>query len=316
MRYAVLLSREHPDLPLAELRGALDGDGIDHEVVDRAGGGLVLLDGEGLDRAADRVALTFEVAEHLHSFDPDAYQKLAATDIAAGAPFAVRVVRADDTAAPDELEENVGRIIDGNSDAAVELDAPEEVFRIYLAGGEAHLCRLAAEVDRGRFEARTNQKRPFSSPVTIHPRLARALVNLSGVPRGGTVLDPFCGTGGILLEAGLLGCDVYGSDVQAEMVDGARTNLADYGVDADIREAEFGNVDAVFDRDFDAVVTDLPYGNASVTEDDPAEAFAERAADLAETAVFVSDRPELGGYEPRFELYVHRSLTRYVYVVD
>ncbi|MFB6294876.1 MAG: TRM11 family methyltransferase [Candidatus Nanohaloarchaea archaeon] len=150
----------------------------------------------------------------------------------------------------------------------------------------------------------------------MHPRLARALVNLSEVERGGTVLDPFCGTGGILLEAGLIGCDVYGSDIQAEMVEGAAENLETYGVDADIREAAFSDVDAEFDQQFDAVVTDLPYGKASKTEDDPTDAFVEQAPDLADRVVSVSDQAEIGDLEPSFELYVHRSMTRYVYVVD
>ncbi|MDY6768561.1 MAG: hypothetical protein SVW02_00425, partial [Candidatus Nanohaloarchaea archaeon] len=151
-----------------------------------------------------RVAMTFEMGEVLHRFDPENYQKLAAKGVEAEERFAVRTVRVDDTDAPRELEENVGRIIDNSSEAGVDLEQPQEAFRVYLVDGEAVLCRVQAEVDRGQFEARQNQFRPFSAPVTIHPRLARALVNLSQVERGGSVLDPFCGTGGILLEAGLI----------------------------------------------------------------------------------------------------------------
>ncbi|MDY6762083.1 MAG: TRM11 family methyltransferase [Candidatus Nanohaloarchaea archaeon] len=316
MRYTVLRSQEHPELPRAELEAALQADGIAYSSVEEETDGLLFLEGEAVEEVADRLAMTFEVAELLHSFEPAAYQKLAAKDVAAEQPFAVRTVHVDDTAAPDELEENVGRIIDNNSDAAVELDTPQEVFRVYLVDGEAHLCRLLEEVDRGQYEARQNQYRPFSAPVTLHPRLARTLVNLAQVERGGAVLDPFCGTGGILIEAGLLGCDVYGSDVQTEMVDGAQENVETYGVGADIQEAAFSDVDAVFDAEFDAVITDLPYGKASVTEDDPAEAFVDTAPELADTAVFVSDQAEIDGLEPEFELYVHRSMTRYVYVMD
>ncbi len=355
MDYIALLSQEHPELPRAELEAALEADGISAAVTD-TGDGVAFVDGDGVEAVADRLALTFEISEHIRTFEPANYQKLAATGITAREPFAVRTVRVDDTAAPDELERNVGRIIDRNSDAAVELDHPEERFRVYLHGGEAHLCRLRAEVDRGQFEARKNQYRPYSSPVTIHPRLARAMVNLAGVPRDGAVLDPFCGTGGILLEAGLIGCDVYGSDVQEEMVDGAVENLDAFGgearssrasrgssfehstsersvrsagasqstdaeqsvrIDGDIREVDAADAATVFDRTFDAVVTDLPYGKASVTEGDPAETVRAVADELADgTAVFMSDDGAVDGLEPAFDLFVHRSMTRYVYVVD
>ncbi len=59
--------------------------------------------------------------------------------------------------------------------------------------GEAH------RVARARLEARKVTHRPFSLPISLHPKLARALVNLARVPMGGVLLDPFCGTGGILL---------------------------------------------------------------------------------------------------------------------
>ncbi|MDY6776994.1 MAG: methyltransferase domain-containing protein [Candidatus Nanohaloarchaea archaeon] len=316
MEYAVLLSEEHPEIPRAELEAVLEAEGIDFEV-ERQEGSLVLLEAGSMEGVAERLAMAFEISEVLHTFEPENYQKLAAKKVEAREPFAVRKVDVDGTEAPDEMEENVGRIIDKNSEVGVELETPGEVFRVYLAGGEAYLCRLESEVDRSGFESRQNQYRPYSSPVTIHPRLARALTNLSKVERGGTVLDPFCGTGGILLEAGLIGCKVYGGDVQGEMVEGARENLEAYGVEADVRQAEFSEVEDVFgDEEFDAVVSDLPYGKASKVEGDPAEEFVERAPELADRAVFMSDREDIDGLKPDFEIYVHRSMTRYVYVME
>jgi tRNA G10 N-methylase Trm11 len=40
------------------------------------------------------------------------------------------------------------------------------------------------------------------------------------------VLDPFCGTGVVLQEAALLGCEVYGTDLQERMVRYTRDNIA------------------------------------------------------------------------------------------
>ncbi|MDY6768562.1 MAG: hypothetical protein SVW02_00430, partial [Candidatus Nanohaloarchaea archaeon] len=108
---------------------------------------------------------------------------------------------------------------------------------------------------------------------------------------------------------------LYGSDVDSDMVDGAQENLEAFDLDADIREAAFSDVEAAFDAAFDAIVTDLPYGKASKVEDDPTEAFVEAAPDLADSVVFISNRDDLGP-EPAFEIFVHRSMDRYVYVLD
>jgi len=50
------------------------------------------------------------------------------------------------------------------------------------------------------------------------------MVNLSGARR--EVLDPFCGTGGVLIEAGLIGLEVYGFDIQQSMVEGCKEILS------------------------------------------------------------------------------------------
>ncbi len=46
----------------------------------------------------------------------------------------------------------------------------------------------------------------------MHPQLARALINLCGVYKNSKVLDPFCGSGTVLVEAAIRGADCYGVD--------------------------------------------------------------------------------------------------------
>ena len=48
-------------------------------------------------------------------------------------------------------------------------------------------------------------KRPFFRPVSLEPRLARAAVNIAAGVDEGYVVDPMCGTGGILIESALTG---------------------------------------------------------------------------------------------------------------
>ena len=48
----------------------------------------------------------------------------------------------------------------------------------------------------------TGTQRPAPHPdIALSPRLARTLVNLAGAVPGQTILDPFCGSGTILVEA-------------------------------------------------------------------------------------------------------------------
>ena len=67
----------------------------------------------------------------------------------------------------------------------------------------------------------------------LPPKLAQIMINLAGPlaadptqdlaqPR---VLDPFCGTGVLLLEAMLMGYDVYGTDLSEKMIRYSRENL-------------------------------------------------------------------------------------------
>lgn len=316
MTFLFHLSQEHPDIPRAEVEAVLRAADIDFSVEDEYDG-LLFVDADDVD-GVDRLAMTFTVDALIHEFTPANYQKLATKDITAEAPFAVRTVSLDETDYPDELEQNVGRIIDKQSEASVNLEQPEELFHIFIMDDTAYLTRQVTGIDRSQFEERQNQFRPFSKPVAVHPRLARALVNLSEVPHDGTILDPFCGTGGILIEAGLLGCDIHGMDIQQEMVDGTQENLETYGLEGDIRQGAIDDVTTVFNETmFDAVVTDLPYGRASKTEGDPTEAFLDRVGDLTDgKAVFMTNKESVDGHEPDFELFVHRSMDRYIYIIE
>lgn len=75
--------------------------------------------------------------------------------------------------------------------------------------------------DRGR--PRTNAKQGM-----LPPKLARIMLNLAGTPVGGkTILDPFCGSGTVLMEAGVLGAHhLMGSDLNEMAVSDTKENLA------------------------------------------------------------------------------------------
>ena len=104
-------------------------------------------------------------------------------------------------------------------------------------------------------------KRDYGKPAAdkysgmVPPKLARMLVNITLKNSSGNtlVLDPFCGSGNILMEAMLLGCDVAGSDISEKAVRNTQKNLdwaaKEYGSDdnlrifqADATEYNFDNI--------------------------------------------------------------------------
>ena len=77
--------------------------------------------------------------------------------------------------------------------------------------------------------AKRDQQRPARDAKVgmLPPKLAQILINLCGrLPEGSRVLDPFCGTGVVLQEAGLMGYRVVGTDLNERMVKFTEKNLA------------------------------------------------------------------------------------------
>ena len=62
------------------------------------------------------------------------------------------------------------------------------------------------------------KKRAFISTTTMPADRALLMANLAGVQKGNVVLDPFCGSGGLLLASALLGATVVGGDVDEALL--------------------------------------------------------------------------------------------------
>ena len=89
---------------------------------------------------------------------------------------------------------------------------------------EKIICGKLKATIKKDFSSRKAHLRPFNHPTSLHPQLARACINLTGKIKG-KFLDPFCGSGGILIESGLLGFDVTGFDIDEHMIKRAKTNI-------------------------------------------------------------------------------------------
>lgn len=138
----------------------------------------------------------------------------------------------------------------------VNLKNPKTLIEIFVLKGRAYCGKLMFR-NKGNFESRKAHLRPFQHPSSLHPKLARALVNITGIKENGALLDPFCGTGGFLIEAGLMGIKTIGYDISRNMTNGCRENLKYFK----IKKYEIFNDNALkISSKVDYVVTDLPYG--------------------------------------------------------
>ncbi len=99
--------------------------------------------------------------------------------------------------------------------------AKERTWQAILENGDA-------------FEVTTNRKDPKYVTHGLHeykgkfyPHLAKSLFNVAGLKTGSKILDPFCGSGTVLLESYLSGFNASGSDINplALKIARAKTNI-------------------------------------------------------------------------------------------
>lgn len=147
----------------------------------------------------------------------------------------------------------------GLSDNKVELIVVKGQSGIVIAEstGAQNITALAAR-DQGR------PKRDAFVGM-LPPKLAQIMINLAGPltasdmdqPR---VLDPFCGTGVILQEAGLMRYAVYGTDLAEKMIRYTAENLAwiqeKDGLTIDVTLKEGDAMSTTWDMPIDAVVAE------------------------------------------------------------
>lgn len=342
MLYAFELSGEHEELPVAEVFACLKTEGLYFQLHTRLDQCLVV-DIEGEEEEVEKILkgpiterlamshhilkvvgitenVQAEILRLAEAFESSGYIK-------EGQTFVVRAKRIKHYVDyPGEyLEQKIGGAIYRKGFRA-NLKKPDVEFRVILSQ-MAVLGTLLSSIDRSAYEARTPQNKPFFYPGVLMPRVARALTNLSGIKPGEIFMDPFCGTAGILVEAGLIGAKVIGVDAQEKLITGARMNLEAFKVEYVLMEGDACRV-PLKAATVDAVVTDPPYGrSAAILAESLEELYScsfmeiQRVLKPGAIAVVVSDKEVLdfgkkAGLEvlERYTQRVHRSLTRIITV--
>ncbi len=315
------LGRMAADEAASVIRTETDGK---FEIVSEGAGWLVAsFDESALEGIASRVALTKEIGELLCTFSPGDLSPVESAELPPGT-FAVRAFRFEGAMKDvdsQKLTRAVGGILSKSND--VDLKNPDVTVRLMMSD-TCQLYLLKHSTEAGPLMARKVSERPFFSPISLHPKYARAIINLTGVRRGGTVLDPFCGTGGIVIEAASMGMRALASDFDPEMVDGTLENMDYFGLDiAGYEVADVSDIPSLF-SEVDAVVCDPPYGRATKTGGETIRAIYDKAAEAIPRVLapgakagivlpYEYESPHLVK-SACYVQYVHGTLNRYYHV--
>lgn len=90
----------------------------------------------------------------------------------------------------------------------------------------------------------------------LPPKIARSMVNLVPLePKGHLLVDPFCGSGRVLIEAAELGFEVAGADILADQIRETKANLDHMKFDSRLEVLDATHLSEKF-RDVDAIVTE------------------------------------------------------------
>ena len=340
MRIAFELSGEHQTLPRSEVLGCLTSTGIPFKEIATLDQ-VLIIEIDEMPPIAKRLAMTHHILEVIDMCqvspqrDSNTNMELitamvSASDLPLGneKTFCVRAkIIKNYTYETSTLERDIGAIIYKRG-YRVNLENPDVVFRLVITGDKCIFGRLLFSIDRHQYESRRPHLKPFFYPGALLPGVARTIVNISSVRPGELLLDPFCGTGGILIEAGLTGVNCLGMDVQRKMVQGTAINFQHYDIGGELIIGDACNI-GLADSSVDAIVTDIPYGRSTLymaqsLQDLYVKSLKEmcRVLKPGKNAVIVSQIP-MGaiGEDVGFKVLechqqrVHKSLTRHIIIL-
>ena len=332
MNYLFELSKEHKTLPKAEILACLQAEDIDNEIIESNEDVLVISTNSKNDQIKDlssRLSYTFHIDELLYHSKPDINSitnRSINNSLKREGSIAIKYKNRSKNIDSQPIVKALANIYTKDRDVA--LENPENEVRGFITDSKVYVGLKIAEINRTQFEERKVQYRPYFSPISLHPKLARALVNLSAVKKGETLLDPFCGTGGILIEAGLIGVNVIGNDIEEKMIEGCKKTLDFYKVkNYELYHLDIGNLNRHTAK-VDAIVTDLPYGKSTTTKGEDMRNLYKRAFKSMSTILKEGGIAVIGlsnenlisfGKEhftiiEKFDFKVHKSLVRHFVV--
>ncbi len=224
------------------------------------------------------------------------------------------------------LISELARVMARHGFTKVSLDNPSIILSAYLVDGLKYVG-IELHSPKRKFIDRRPSKRPVFSPFSLDPKLSRLLINLTSVPMHGLVVDPFCGVGGIPIEAEVIGVTSICIELMFKWSRGALKNIEYYSrFPSGLSDIICGDSLNGFIRHRDVyVATDPPYGRITATSGSVSDIYSflvEAFVREAKGSAFFTHREidellaEHGIINYKvFKMPVHSSLTRYLYVV-
>ncbi|MBO3753721.1 MAG: hypothetical protein FGF53_02385 [Candidatus Brockarchaeota archaeon] len=324
------MSGEHERLPAAEIEAVFEAENVPRII--REGLTQVyrfIAPLEPASKAFKRLALSHFLCEEIGVFKQGvSCDEMVTAVLRAGlnGSVAFRVRRIRGSISPEDafaLETELNRRASKTPSITVDLENPETILDVVASDGLLILGRRICNSARKNVMSRSGGRKPFFHPSSLKVELARTMLNLARVREGSVVVDPFSGTGTVLVEAHELQAYPIGLDVDPLMAYSSRRNYRwfqtlVFQVLGDVRHMPF--------RRADAVVTDPPYGRRASTHGFESislyEGFIREAsrvlrakgwiAFLAPSRLPVERILELNGFKLRekFLIEVHSNLTR------
>ncbi len=217
-----------------------------------------------------------------------------------------------------------------NKAPKVDLRNPENLIEIIKIKNRFYVTKHLFDTDKSYLN-RKGHMRPKNHPTTLDPKLARACLNLTGLNKG-TILDPFCGSGGILIEACFLKYNAVGYDLDEYILLKAKENLKYYKLkNCLLMNKDALNISQTDLSKIDAIVTDPPYGKGSKLFDKSTNQLYFdflKSLNFKKKSRFVIIFPDFVNLSfmkslkkkfkviNKFKFYVHKSMTRIIYVME
>jgi len=334
MKYIFELSKEHDTLPKAEIISILNSEKLDYKIIEKNEDILLLnvkIDENKFIQIFERLSFSYFIDSYLFTSDLNLdhiIENSMKNPISTKGSIAVRYLNRSDKESSKKIVEALASIY--TIDRKVDLNKPDIEIRAIITNKKVYVGIKIFKIDRTNYEKRKVQNRPFFLPISLHPKVARVLVNISGIKKNEVLLDPFCGTGGILIEAGLIGIKIIGSDIEDKMIKGSKKNLDFYGIKKyKLYKEDIGHIMNKIDK-VDCIVTDMPYGKSTTTKGENILDLYNRTfktvnnllKDGGKAVVGLSDKKfielseEFLSIIDIFKIRAHKSLVRYFVVFE
>jgi len=270
-KYLFELSGENSELAIAELT-ALLGNTI--KIIKRLQRFVLVesqLSEEKISKAMQRSALIWKASLLIKEIPSLLLDELGKVNWSfVKLPFCVRVDNLTDRPLGGIEARLAGPIFDyyvhhnEKAKVLVNLEKPRTTVLFLLAEKQNYVTKLLWKAEKARFLQREPIKKPAFHPTSLKPKLARLLINLSRAKEKQLLLDPFCGTGSILIEAAILNIMPVGIDIDSRMIKGSGTNLKFYKLNAKLQKGDALKLEKFFkSNSIDAIATDPPYGRST-----------------------------------------------------